>query len=222
MAQLAGYILTNTKKGFIENLRTVLMNCGIGGAHEYTSHRAILNTLSNNGTYFKITPIGDGHTDLQKQKLEVEQPLCRTRLIRTIDDLSLLQNGEYCKATTNSLPLIDGAIPPNNLLRMTISNRRDKVDQNEKFGKIKQALKVDSLRMIFVLDEENFETFTPLKNIPQYVKQFKMCTTTERSPRNIGNYYVHELRQIALKAGINSHGLKKADLWKRLKDGNHV
>ncbi len=221
MTEFAGYIHINQNENMFTKLKEILSNCGIGGIHEYMSHRAIFSTLAKKDGCFWITPIGSNSTENVREKLQIQTPLCRTRMIRTIADLNSLKEGEYGKPSVPNFALIDSAIKVEAYtFQMTIARTHDKQNQNENFTKILNSLGASSLSIVFVLDKNNFNTFKPLEDLPTFVKQYKMCST-EEPPKLINNFTRDNLVQMARKAGLNVNGSKQV-LWKRLKDADIV
>ena len=148
------FIAASLQKNYDQTIMSSLMKLfgpsGIGNAFEITAHSKLL--ASNKINHWCVGVDG----------ILVELPLGNRSkvLVRTIEDLTALDKGQYGFPTICNFPLVDAVLPPDIALNMTIGKTHR--GAASKLNNITDALGINSnqLKMVFVVPYNSISEFT--------------------------------------------------------------
>jgi hypothetical protein len=159
----------STDISIIDTLKNVIGSSGFGFAFEYAAHRDVLNSE----TPYYCCKLSSKNI-ITNNMIISEFALNNKRkvLIRTIEDITTLRDGDYGLPTIPNFPLVDAIIPPNILVQMTTS--KNHVGAINKLNDIAEKLKkpINELIMIFITTKESINQFLYVEELPDELQQF--------------------------------------------------
>jgi hypothetical protein len=183
MKYLCGRILKTKTETIQQRITKLFGDCGAGVVFEAMAFDTILNNLQDKKEYTMrnldntkktaILKLPDGNSELTKV------------LIRKIEDIKQLKNGDIGVPVVGNFPLIDFVIKkPPTFLQMTISTKHSGAET--KLTAIQKALggQTKSHKMVFVTPHTNVMIFSRCKNMN--IKQFVMCDDLTASSDVLG------------------------------------
>lgn len=109
---IAGAIVNNSENNILNELRKILQGSGEGYMYEFYDGHKFLKKMTVDRTPYPLYDLKEGKT------ISVTFNVTRYILIRSVDDIKSLENGDCGIATTNNFPLADfvmkGVIFPGN------------------------------------------------------------------------------------------------------------
>jgi len=201
MKFLAGAIQSEERANILSELRSIFEQKGYGVLHEYNAHKTIFSNLQR-GELYLLRPLNSkDHLDVLKVNIS------KKRLIRNIDDIKELKDGEYGLPTISNFPLVDAIIKPKYLLQMTISNSHD-TKSKYRMRDILKSLGQPTGKMIFILEQKNFNSFKPVTGLGD-VNQYKMLADIESTANKLSDLTNKELEFLLEERGLSKSGPKK-------------
>ena len=164
---VAGTIVKRLEASVIAQVSKLFGSSGVGNAFEFVSHAMLAESnemhwcLKSDGGFYEL-PLG------KRRKV----------LIRNVEDIASLREGDYGLPTISNFPLVDAILPPAFSLQMTTSKRHEVSNTN--LTGILDALQINAsdFSLVFVVPEdilsvfkfpENLGTVTMYVTIPQTV-----------------------------------------------------
>lgn len=118
MKSLGGAILDESNQTIMTELRNILnkSNSAFGAVFERCAHRSIYNALSKNKSLSMsaLTTVGKGQKVITTLSCKVKRKV----MIRTVEDIAALADGDYGYPSIPNFPLVDAVIKPNVMLQM--------------------------------------------------------------------------------------------------------
>lgn len=141
---------------------------GLGNAFEYSSHAIVMGT---NGKHWCKRSTGEC------QQIELSRQ--SQKLIRNVNDIPSLKNGDYGLPTICNFPIVDAVLPPALGLQMTTSKRHG--GSVLQLRDILKALKIraSEFTIVYVVPEHILPDFTfpaTLGNVNMYVTTPRACS----------------------------------------------
>ena len=184
MKYLCGRILENKSKTTQDRITELFGDCGVGVVFEAVAFDTILKNLQDKNEYTMYNLNDKKKT--ATLKLPGKKPKLRKVLIRNIEDINHLENGDIGVPVVGNFPLIDFVIKnPPTFLQMTISTKHSGAEN--KLGDIRRALGNPKAnhKMVFVTPHTNLTTFQWCKNMAD-IQQFVMCHEVAASSDELG------------------------------------
>jgi hypothetical protein len=184
MKRLAGAFWEKRNRDLFSEVANLFGKSGAGIAFESLAHSNLFQML-NEGTSIDTLHMPSG---VPRKNELVAVKVKRKVFIRSIQDIRLLQEGDYGIPVIPNFSLVDAVIFPNILLQMTISSSHK--GAKDSLEQIKTELsKLDPKAtpvMIFVLCHSNFKDFKKVADLD--IKQCKWeSSLTELRKRKNGN-----------------------------------
>jgi hypothetical protein len=186
MKYLCGRILESKNRTVQSRITELFGDCGVGVMFEAVAFDAILKHLQDKNEYTMYNLKPQAKVKTETLKLPGKNPKLRKVLIRNIEDIKHLKNGDIGVPVVGNFPLIDFVIKkPPTFLQMTISTKHSGAEN--KLGDIQDALGNPKAnhKMVFVTPHTNLTTFQRCKNMPD-IQQFVMCHEAAASSDAIG------------------------------------
>jgi len=162
MGYLAGLLKNGFGAGPLYNLRRLFGASGMDNAFEFTLHAQLADT---DEMYWCLSSSGD-YVQLQLGNR-------RKKLIRNVNDIASLCNGDYGLPTSCNFPILDAVLPPNIGLQMTSSRKHE--CSVRRLPDILQILNIRAVEFIvvFIVSEEKLAHFS----FPRNLGEVKMYVT---------------------------------------------
>ena len=106
------------------------------------------NKLTSTNKNFIAYPLNGS---IGRSSIQINFSQMPTVLIRTIADISSLQNSKYGLPIFGDFPLVDEVIQPNILLQFTVSDLHGKTSDHDKYATLRSGLRGKKHKLIFVI-----------------------------------------------------------------------
>jgi DNA polymerase III delta prime subunit len=168
---LIGSVVDKMDKNLLQMLEKLIGKSGVGIAFETLGHKEL--TQSKQKYLLKAL-----NKPYQKSNKAVDTSMSFNgpiRLIRTIENIGELEEGEYGLPVISNFALIDAVIQPNTLINFTISNtHKGAVGSLDSI--LEQLQDPDNARIVIVTKRTNLDSFrymNELSKIRQYVTTYE-------------------------------------------------
>jgi hypothetical protein len=186
MQILAAQLLDSQERTLYNELERLFQTSGMGNVFESIGHLKLTKTTSQ----CRIIPLTPKYA---RKKTELSVLLkYPVMLLRTVDQISQLEDDMYGLPLFSNFPLVDVVIQPDKLLQFTVSPNSHK-GSIESLPGIRKQLRADPKdhKMIFVVPVDNLSSFqyqTNLGDIPQYVTTYESAVPEINSKRKRTRY----------------------------------
>jgi hypothetical protein len=181
MKYLCGRILQGKERSLRDRIVALFGECGAGVMFESVAFDELINNLRARETYYMRNLTSRG----KPYSLSVTHPIKQV-LIRTVEDIGALKDGQIGVPVTGNFPLVDFVLKPNILFQITTAVKHN--GAIDTLASIRKQLGGNSMqhKMVFVTLAENCNGFKLCDFSPSNIKQYVMCPTIATSEKVLG------------------------------------